>query len=583
MKAYILGRNRISDSMVLAVVMVSTVYWVLDSILNIFFSNKFNLIAQLIGPDLYDIYIRVVVLCLLVILGSHAQTIINRLHEAQKKLKESEELWRSLVETAPDTIMTVDQAGVIRFINHPLVDMPPGAVIGRCLYDLLPDDYRGTAQEIVKTVFRTGESDMFEVRMDGPRPPSWYTYRVGPLRMDHRVIAATIISTNTTELKRADELSRYKELFENVGDSVFILNRHGVVMECNDQVYKSTGFSFPELVSRPLFDLVLPAQSDSARRMLQEVLRVKEARFELTFQTKTGGAVPYEINCRYVVYLGEPCFLCVARDVTQTKLLHNQLIRSERLAATGQLAASIAHEINSPLQGITALLNVLRSTYAEDDYLQRKLELVKSAFNSIRDTVKNLIDLNRPGKEKKQATDVNQIIDNTFALVKSLLKKNMIAAKLELTAPKATIFASPQQMGQVFMNLINNAVESITGAPGYFENAHLTAGGGGGIVVRTYNRVEELVVELKDSGPGIQEEDLNRVFDPFFTKKKPMGMGVGLTICYGIIEDHQGRITASNAPEGGAVFTIVLPLRPNAPIPESRDNVVPAPAAGQPA
>jgi PAS domain S-box-containing protein len=581
MKAYILGRNRISDSMVLAVVMVSTVYWVLDSILNIFFSNKFNLIVQLIGPDLYDIYIRVVVLCLLVILGSHAQTIINRLHEAQKKLKESEELWRSLVETAPDTIMTVDQAGVIRFINHPLVDMPPGAVIGRCLYDLLPDDYRGTAQEIVKTVFRTGETDMFEVRMDGPRPPSWYTYRVGPLRMDHRVIAATIISTNTTELKRADELSRYKELFENVGDSVFILNRHGVVMECNDQVYKSTGFSFPELVSRPLFDLVLPAQSDSARRMLQEVLRAKEARFELTFQTKTGGAVPYEINCRYVVYLGEPCFLCVARDVTQTKLLHNQLIRSERLAATGQLAASIAHEINSPLQGITALLNVLRSTYAEDDYLQRKLELVKSAFNSIRDTVKNLIDLNRPGKEKKQATDVNQVIDNTFALVKSLLKKNMIAAKLELTAPKATIFASPQQMGQVFMNLINNAVESITGVPGYFENAHVTAGGGGSIVVRTYNRVEELVVELKDSGPGIQEEDLNRVFDPFFTKKKPMGMGVGLTICYGIIEDHQGRITASNAPEGGAVFTIVLPLRPNAPVPESRIDVAPASAAGQ--
>jgi len=101
----------------------------------------------------------------------------------------------------------------------------------------------------------------------------------------------------------------------------------------------------------------------------------------------------------------------------------NQLIRSERLAATGQLAASIAHEINSPLQGITALLNVLRSTYTNDDYLQRKLELLKNAFNSIRDTVKNLIDLNRPGKEKKQLTDVNQVIGNTVALVKSLLKK----------------------------------------------------------------------------------------------------------------------------------------------------------------
>ncbi len=554
----------------------------LDSILNIFFSNKFNLIAQLIGPDLYDIYIRVVVLCLLVILGSHGQTIINRLREAQQKLKESEELWRSLVETAPDTIMTVDQAGVIRFINHPLAEMPPGSVIGRCLYDLLPEDYRGTAQEIVKNVFRTGETDMFEVRMDGQRSPAWYTYRVGPLRMEHRVIAATIISTNTTEFKRAEELSRYKELFENVADSVFILNRNGVVMECNDRVYESTGFTQPELVSRPLADLAVPDQSDFVRAMLQGVLREKEARFELTVKAKSGGVVPYEISCRYVVYLGEPCFLCVARDVTQTQLLHNQLIRSERLAATGQLAASIAHEINSPLQGITALLNVLRSTYTEDDYLQRKLDLVKSAFNSIRDTVKNLIDLNRPGKEKKQLTDANQVINNTVSLVKSLLKKNMITVRMDLAATRSTLFASPQQIGQVLMNLINNAVESITGAPGYFESAHLTPGGGGRLVVQTYNRDEQWVLELKDSGPGIPEEDLNRIFDPFFTKKKPLGMGVGLTICHGIIEDHQGKLTASNAPDGGALFTIALPLRPDNHPTDSREDASSA-SAGQPA
>jgi PAS domain S-box-containing protein len=582
MKTRFLGRDKVSDSMMLAVVLIATVYWVLDSILNIFFSNKFNLIAQLIGPDLYDIYIRVVVLCLLVILGSHAQTIINSLQEAKKKLKESEELWRSLVETAPDTIMTVDQAGVIRFINHPLADMAPDAVIGRCLYDLLPHDYRGTAQEIVKSVFRTGETDMFEVRMDGQRTTDWYTYRVGPLRMDHRVIAATIISTNTTEFKRAEELTRYKELFENVGDSVFILNRNALVMECNDRVYESTGFTPTELVSRPLVDLVVPAQADLVRAILPDVLRQKETRFELSLQTKSGGAVPYEINCRYIVYLGEPCLLCVARDVTQTRLLHNQLIRSERLAATGQLAASIAHEINSPLQGITALLNVLRSTYTNDDYLQRKLDLIKSAFNSIRDTVKNLIDLNRPGKEKKQLTDVNQVIDNTVALVKSLLKKNMIAVDLDLAASRSTLTASPQQIGQILMNLINNAVESITGAPGYFEKAHLTPGGGGRIAIQTYNRDEEFVIELKDSGPGIAEADLYRIFDPFFTNKKPLGMGVGLTICHGIVEDHQGKITAANAPGGGAVFTITLPMQQDKR-PADRPAAISPAAADQPA
>ena len=561
MKVQSLPLGKTPDSMVLAVVLISTVYWVLDSILNIFFSNKFNLIAQLIGPDLYDIYIRIVVLCLLVILGSHAQSIINRLKEATQKLNESEELWRSLVETAPDTIMTVDHSGVIRFINHPLAEMPAGTVTGRSLYDLLPNGYRATAEEIVKTVFRTGQTDMFEVLMEDKRKPAWYTFRVGPLRLDRRVIAATIISTNTTEFKRAEELMRYKELFENVGDSVFILNQKGIIMECNDRVQESIGFAAPELVSMPISQLAVNEQAVLARKMLQQVIGQKESRFELHLKTKAGSAVPFEISCRPVLYLGEPCFLCVARDVTQTKQMQNQLVRSERLAATGQLAASIAHEINSPLQGITALLNVLRSTYSGDEYLQRKLELIKSAFNSIRDTVRNLIDLNRPGKEKMQLTDVNQVVENTVALVKSLLKKNMIAAHLHPGAENSTFIASPQQMGQVLMNLINNSVEAITGMPGYFERAHHSQSGGGSITIQTFNRDEQFVIELKDSGPGIPPSDLNRIFDPFFTSKKPMGMGVGLAICHGIVEEHHGRITAENAPDGGAVFTIALPLR----------------------
>jgi len=567
MKARSLENGRMADSMIIAVVLVSTVYWVLDSILNIFFSNKFNLIAQLIGPDLYDIYIRVVVLCLLVILGSHAQSIINRLNQAKQKLNESEELWRSLVETAPDTIMTVNQTGVIQFINHALSGMPPETVVGRRLYDLLPAESREGAEEIVRSVFRTGQTDTFQICMGEQRNPTWHTFRVGPLRLEHRVVAATIISTNTTEFKHAEELIRYKELFDNVGDGVFILSQTGKFIESNDRIEERTGFAKPELAALSLTDLVVPDQAGLVATLMETARRKNEARYEISLKTKAGAAIPFEINCRYVVYLGKSCFLCVARETTQTKLLQDQLIRSARLAATGQLAASIAHEINSPLQGISALLNVMRTAYDGDEYLKRKLDLVKSAFNSIRDTVKHLIDLNRPGKEKKQPIDVNQVVENTAALVRSLLLKNMITAELELAAKNSTLIASPQQLGQVLMNLINNSVEAITGVPEHFERAQLSPGAGGRIAIRTFNRDNEFVVELKDSGPGIPDADLNRIFDPFFTSKKPMGMGVGLAICHGVIEDHQGRITAANAPEGGAVFTITLPMAQ-----EQRDN-----------
>jgi signal transduction histidine kinase len=156
---------------------------------------------------------------------------------------------------------------------------------------------------------------------------------------------------------------------------------------------------------------------------------------------------------------------------------------------------------------------------------------------------------------------VNQVVENTVSLVKSLLKKHMITAGLSLEAERSTFLASPQQIGQVLMNLINNAVEAINSVPGYFEGAHSAEQRGGTISIRTFNRDEEFLIEVRDTGPGIPESDLNRVFDPFFTSKKPMGMGVGLSICLGIVEDHQGKITAANAPGGGAAFTIALPMR----------------------
>jgi PAS domain S-box-containing protein len=551
----------LSDNMVLAVIFIATIYWVLDSILNLFFSNKFNLIAELFGPDLYDVYIRVIVLCLFIIFGSHAQAIINKLKLAKKKLDESEELWRSLVETAPDIISSVDRDGIIHFINQPMGVLLPDQSTGKCFYDFLPQEYQKMALESIESVFQTGETDSFEVRTGESNNPIWYTYRVGPLRINGKVVAATVIATNTTEFKQTEELMRYKELFDNVAEGVFIFNRKAQLIESNERVLETTGYSKEELLNLHISDLVEADQISVVDKIMDQVSKKKEGRFELNLKAKNEQLIPNEINCRYVSYLGEYCFLCVARDITQTKMLQNQLIRSERLAATGQLAASIAHEINSPLQGITALLNVIRTNHTNDGKLLEQLDLIKSAFESIRDTVRNLIDLNRPGKEKKQSMDINQIIENTSTLVRSYLIKNRVRINLNLAAKKSKLIASPQQLGQVFMNLINNAVEAITGWPEFQEKLKTDPTYSGDIYIDTFNRNHDLVIQVKDSGPGIAKKDLEYIFDPFFTRKKSMGMGVGLSICYGIIEDHKGIIVAENGKDGGAVFTITLPLK----------------------
>jgi signal transduction histidine kinase len=164
-----------------------------------------------------------------------------------------------------------------------------------------------------------------------------------------------------------------------------------------------------------------------------------------------------------------------------------------------------------------------------------------------------LIDLNRPGKEKKQPIDINQVVENTSMLVRSYLTKSRVKINLNLAAENPKLTGSPQQLGQVLMNLINNAVESITGAPEFQEKLKATPTHSGKIFIDTLNKNKELVIKVQDSGPGISQKDLEHIFDPFFT-------GVGLSICHGIIEDHKGYIVAENATNGGAIFTITLPV-----------------------
>lgn len=244
--------------------------------------------------------------------------------------------------------------------------------------------------------------------------------------------------------------------------------------------------------------------------------------------------------------------MAVYTDITENKSLQDQVIRSERLAATGQLAASIAHEINSPLQAVTILLDTLKNKHMGNNDLRENFELLQGVYNNIRDIVKNLLDLNRPGKEQKQDTNVNDIVAKTLTLLRSYLLKSKVNVNLDLCSKTPNILASPQQLNHVFLNLINNAIEAMVSGSGPNK--------GNEIDIKSTLRDENIIIKVSDNGPGLSDKDFHHIFDPFYTTKKQMGLGVGLSICHDIITDHGGEIRAENAPEGGAVFEIILPL-----------------------
>ena len=251
-------------------------------------------------------------------------------------------------------------------------------------------------------------------------------------------------------------------------------------------------------------------------------------------------------------------YILFARDVTEFIELRSKLIRSERLAATGQLGVSIAHEINSPLQAITFILNSLRKNYVQDKELTENISLLKEAFGGIRNTVRNLLDLNRPGQDKKQEIKINNVIEKTVALIQTQLKKNKVKINLDLSSKIPDINASPQQLSHVFLNLFNNAIEAMTGIS-KSKNCGMSHKTDRKINVKTYLNKGSIIIKVADNGPGISEDDLEHIFDPFYTRKKKMGLGVGLSVCNDMIENHGGTIMAENAPDGSAVFTIKLP------------------------
>ena len=357
---------------------------------------------------------------------------------------------------------------------------------------------------------------------------------------------------------------KYRSLVETSSDWIWEVDQDGVYTYASPKIKDILGYEPADFIGKRPFDFM---SADEAKRT-REIYMDRSAAMkpfsglENINIHKDGRKVVLETSG--VPIIGSDGNLLgyrgIDRDVTENKYLQDQVIRSERLAATGQLASSIAHEINSPLQAVTVLLSTMKEQYNDNNELIKNFDLLKGAYTSIRDTVKNLMDLNRPGKEQKQPTNPNNIIKKTVDLIQAHLKQNKIKINLDLSSKIPAIQASPQQLNHLFLNLINNSIEALTGTSQPKDGWMNSTSDIGRIDIKTKLRNENIIIEISDNGPGILEKDLLHIFDPFYTTKKEMGLGVGLSICHDIIKDLHGNIVTENSHNGGAVLTITIPF-----------------------
>jgi PAS domain S-box-containing protein len=227
-----------------------------------------------------------------------------------------------------------------------------------------------------------------------------------------------------------------------------------------------------------------------------------------------------------------------------------QLLHSEKMAAVGQLISGVAHELNNPL---TAILGYSQLLTSSGEIGAQGLEYADKLYKQAQRThriVQNLLSFSRQHKPERVAVQLNQVVEDTLALRDYDLRMKNIRVHTELAEDLPVTTADPHQLQQVFLNMVNNAVDAI-----------LEVSSEGDLWVRTGVSGDRLIVEFTDNGPGVREP--SRVFDPFYTTKPVgKGTGLGLSICYGIITEHEGTIRVRNLQPQGAAFTIELPLTP---------------------
>ncbi|HQP31846.1 MAG TPA: PAS domain-containing protein, partial [Deltaproteobacteria bacterium] len=313
------------------------------------------------------------------------------------------------------------------------------------------------------------------------------------------------------ERKHAEESLRnseeiFRSLVENINEVIYVVDSTGVITYISPSVEAMLGFEPVQLVGHAYIEFVYPEDTAVFMKHFNQAIYGQIGTQEYRIAHRNGEMRWIQTSSRPVYSNGELVGIQgVMTDITQRKFLSERLILTEKLAATGQLAASVAHEINSPLQAITMMLSDIRNTHKDDATLLEMLDLIKSAFNSIRDTVRNLLDLNRPGMEDKRPCNINEVIEKTVSLVSSYMKQSRVKVELDLNPRLPIILASPQQLGQVFLNLINNAFESIMGLSHPVDGEALGKKGGM-IIIRTASDSARITVEIKDNGPGIRPE-----------------------------------------------------------------------------
>jgi signal transduction histidine kinase/DNA-binding response OmpR family regulator len=329
---------------------------------------------------------------------------------------------------------------------------------------------------------------------------------------------------------------QYKSLFENAGKAIFIIQPETwIVLDANNEA---------ENLFKCTRDEILSLSFVKYKKYFQPLFEGERVvNFETMILDFENNEKIVEMTASLIGYAHTSTIQVIVSDLTEKKKIQDELIQAEKLASLGRLSAAIAHEIRNPLSAISVNLQFLQRKFNEGTTERRYLDLAIEGVKRIEKIVEATLSFARPSKPIVKEENINEVITSTLPLVEvSTMKKRIeIITNLDPNLPKVKI--DFKQIQQVLLNILTNAVDAIEKS--------------GWIKIKSYleieNEIPYIVVSISDNGCGIPREDLNKIFEPFFTKKSD-GTGLGLAICKQVMANHDGKIEVESEVNHGTTF-----------------------------
>jgi len=506
----------------------------------------------------------------------HAQVMVGACSDVTARelavdaLQRSEERYRTVLDEMEDNYFEVDLAGNMTFANDATC-----RTLGYTHEELMEmnyrvfiaEEHRETLYHSFNTVYQTGKMlkgvSYDIVRKNGSRGTGEFAIS---LRRNERgeTIGFRGIGRDITERKKAEEALRrseqkYQELVEGASVGIGTADAHGLITFVNQTLRQALGYSEEEIEGKPVMDFVHPDDRPRMTRGFIDVVRDGKTRDDFEFRAihKDGHAVHFQLGVTQLKE-GEQTTgtISVLTDVTERvraeeerKELEFKAQMASRLATVGEMAAGIAHEINNPLTGVIGYAQFLMQEELPDR-VKKDVEMINEGAQRVAGIVKRLLAFARQTKPQRDFVNINDIISTTLDLRAYHLKTSNIKVTTQLDPDLPITVGDGGQLQQVFLNLIINA-----------EAEMKAAHGKGKLLIKTEKTKDNIRISFKDDGPGIARENLEKIFNPFFTTRQVgEGTGLGLSICYGIVVEHGGKIWAESKPGKGAIFIVELPI-----------------------